>query len=242
MRGKIASPLLTFAPGNASAPGDGAKLRFFAGNAELNEHLVRRGGQVRNQQYANDAEALRKVVQNGLEPLLAVVRFGERPGGGDVDVFIAGADELPNFGQRVGNVQVGHLRVHTGGQVLCQRNQRRILVAGNARRGQHAAEILVDHGDRAAQQVPEVVCKVRVDAGDERFVGEVAVRTEGYFAQQEIADGVHAVAFAECNGIDHVALALTHLAAVEHEPAVAEHLLGERPRRAPMSMIGQMMV
>ncbi|MPN27285.1 hypothetical protein SDC9_174716 [bioreactor metagenome] len=30
--------------GNASAPGDGVKFRVLAGYAELNEHLIRRGG------------------------------------------------------------------------------------------------------------------------------------------------------------------------------------------------------
>ena len=62
----------------------------------------------------------------------------------------------------------------------------------------------------------------------EGLVGEHTVVAEGDLTQQEVADGVHAVAVAEDDGVNDVAHGLGHLAAVHQQPAVAEHALGQR--------------
>ena len=90
-----------------------------------------------------------------------------------------------------------------------------------------AAEVLLAHGDGAAEQIAQVVGQIAVDAGDEGFVGEHAVVAERDLTQQEVADGVHAVAVAQDHRVHHVAHGLGHLAAVHQQPAVAEHALGQ---------------
>ena len=91
-----------------------------------------------------------------------------------------------------------------------------------------AAEVLLAHGHGAAEQVAQVVGQVAVDAVDQGLVGEHAVVAEGDLTQQEVADGVHAVAVAQDHGVHDVAHGLGHLAAVHQQPAVAEHPLGQR--------------
>ena len=91
-----------------------------------------------------------------------------------------------------------------------------------------AAEVLFAHSHGAAEQVAQVVCQIAVDAVDQCLVGKHTVVAEGDLAQQEVADGVHAVAVAQDDGIHHVAHRLGHLAAVHQQPAVAEHALGQR--------------
>ena len=91
-----------------------------------------------------------------------------------------------------------------------------------------AAEVLFAHGHGAAEQVAQVVGQITVDAVDQCLVGEHTIVAEGDLAQQEVADGVHAVAIAQDNGVYHVAHRLGHLAAVHQQPAVAEHPLRQR--------------
>ena len=93
---------------------------------------------------------------------------------------------------------------------------------------QRAAKVFLDHGDAAREQVAEVVGKIGVDTVNQRFVGVYAVASKGDFAQQKIADGIHAVALAQYGGIDDVAEGFGHLAAVEKQPAVAEHFFRQR--------------
>ncbi len=90
-----------------------------------------------------------------------------------------------------------------------------------------AAEVLAHHGGGAADQVAQVVGQVRVDGLDQQLVGEVAVGAEGERPQQEEAQGVHAELLRQEIGVHHVALGLGHLAAVQQQPAVAVHVLGQ---------------
>ena len=72
------------------------------------------------------------------------------------------------------------------------------------------------------------MAEVAVDAVDEGLVGEHAVVAERDLTQQEVADGVHAVAVAKDDGVHDIAHRLGHLAAVHQQPAVAEDALGQR--------------
>ena len=100
----------------------------------------------------------------------------------------------------------GHLLVNLAGRLVRKPDERRVLLAGSAGRGDHAVKVFADHRDRARKEISEIVRKIRVDAVDQRLVREYAVRAEGDLAQQEIADRVHAVTVAELDRIDHVAL------------------------------------
>ena len=53
--------------------------------------------------------------------------------------------------------------------------------------------------------------QARIDAADQRFVGKVAVRAEGEFPQQEIAQGIHTVSGLPTPPAHHIAFGFTHL-------------------------------
>ena len=91
-----------------------------------------------------------------------------------------------------------------------------------------AAEVFFHHRNRAGEQVAQIVCKVDVDAADERLVGEVAVRAEWEFPQQKVAQRIHAVAFCQHIRVHHVALGFAHLAAVQQQPAVTIDVFWQR--------------
>ena len=53
-----------------------------------------------------------------------------------------------------------------------------------------------------------------------------AVRAKGDFTQEEVPDGVNAIALAQDERVHHIALGLAHLGAVaKQQPAVAVNLL-----------------
>ena len=124
--------------------------------------------------------------------------------------------------------QVVHVGCDLGGQLVDHGLQLGVDGFGTGHIVHGAAEVLLAHGDGAAEQVAQIVRQIAVDAGDQGFVGEHAIVAEGNLTQQEVADGIHAVAVAQDHGIHHVAHGLGHLAAVHQQPAVAEHPLGQR--------------
>ena len=107
-----------------------------------------------------------------------------------------------------------------------------LLGAGELLCRKRAAEVLLHHGDRAGDEVAEIICKVSVDAGDQKLVGEISVGAEGEAAQQEEAQCIRAVALSQQIGIDDVALGLGHFAAVEQQPAVTKDLFRQRHTHA----------
>ena len=90
-----------------------------------------------------------------------------------------------------------------------------------------AAAVAGQHRGGAAREVADAVGQIRVVAGDERFVGEIAVLAEDDLPQQVVAQPVHADDLLDGQGADDVALGLGHLVAVENEPAMRPDLLGQ---------------
>ena len=193
-------------------------------DAELLGHLGRGVGQVGLQQRGDQLQRAAQVEQHLVEPRPVGLVLGQHPGRGLVDVLVGALHQLKDVGQRGGHIQRLHVGVHAGGQVGHQAGQRFV----DGRVLHRAAEVFLTHRDRAGEQVAQVVGQVGVDAVDQRFVGERAVVAERHFAQQEVAHGVHAVAVAQLDGVDDVALRFAHLAAAQQQPAVAEHFLGQR--------------
>ena len=221
------------APVNLSACGQLAEPAGFvggefAGNAKLLKELRRGVGKVRLKEYANYAEAFRKVVHDGGQPVLFGLVLCQYPWRGHVYVFVACAYEGPYGFQRLGGLELGHVPLHLFRQAVGKGDYGLVLLRhGAGGGGDNAAEVLVYHAHRAGEQVAKVVCKVGIYAVNKRLVGEYAVAAEGHLPKQEVAYGVHAVAVAELDGIHHVALGLAHLAALKYQPAVAEYLLGQ---------------
>ena len=195
---------------------------------QLLHHLGGGGGQIGVQQDAADTQGLAQVVQHALEALLVGLVLGQCPGRGLVDVLVGALDDGEDLHQGLRDGQAVHIGRDLAQQLAGHGLQLGVdgLSTGGLVDG--AAEVLLAHGDGTAQQVAEVVGKVAVDAVDEGFVGEHTIVAEGDLAEQEVADGVHAVAVAEDDGVNDVADGLGHLAAVHQQPAVAEDALGQR--------------
>ena len=69
-------------------------------------------------------------------------------------------------------------------------------------------------------EIAEIVCKVGVNACDERSLAEVAVETEHVFPEQKIAERVGTVLGLHVERPDDVAEAFRHLRAVDGPPSV----------------------
>ena len=131
-----------------------------------------------------------QVVKHGLQAGLALLAAAQHPRLGQVDIAVAVADELPDFGKRHGELQTVHLALDDGGQGLKALAQRLVHLLLRAGGGHRAAEVLFDHRHRAAHQVAQVVGQIGVGAGEHGLVGVVAVRAEGHLAHQVIAQRV----------------------------------------------------
>ena len=195
---------------------------------QLLHHLGSGGGQVSVQQDGGHAQSLAQMVQHALKALPVGLILGQSPGGGLIDILVGALDDGEDLHQSLRDGQVVHVCRDLAQQFAGHGLQLGVDGLGAGHFADSAAEVLLTHGDGAAQQVAKVVCKVAVDAVDEGFVGEHTVVAEGDLTQQEVADGVHAVAVAEDDGVNDIAHRLGHLAAVHQQPAVAEHPLGQR--------------
>ena len=63
---------------------------------------------------------------------------------------------------------------------------------------------------------------------NQRIVREVAIESEGNFAQQEVADRVDAVLVDQHIRLDNIAQALAHLLSFDSPPAMGEDLFRQR--------------
>ena len=167
------------------------------------------------------------MVQHALQTCLVGLVLCQCPRSGLVDVLVGTLDHRKDLHQSLRDGQAVHVGRDLGGQLVDHGLQLGVdgLGAGHVMHG--AAEVLLAHGDGAAEQVAQIVGKVAVDAVDQSLVGEHAIVAEGDLTQQEVADGVHTVAVAQDHRVHHIAHGLGHLAAVHQQPAVAEHPLGQ---------------
>ena len=210
------------------AVGQALILHILCGKAQLLGHFGGGVGQVGGQQGGSGAQSLAQMVQYAFQTGLAAFVLGQCPGGVFVNVLVGALHYLEDFGQCLGDQQLVHVLGHAVSQIADHFLQLGIQCGiAFALIGHSAAKVLFAHGHAAAQQVAQIVCQIAVDAVDQSLVGKHTVIAEGNLAQQEIADGIHAVALAQHLGVDHVAHALAHLAAVHQQPAVAEHLAGQ---------------
>ena len=203
-------------------------------HAQLREDPLGLLGHKRPRQHGDKPHAFGQHVHHIGKP--AALRFilAQHPRLRQVDIFIAFADHLPDLRQRLRELQPVHLRLHGGGQRGAVRAQRLVHRGVNVRRprGQRAVEIFFDHRHRAGHKVAQIIGKVGVHAGQEGLVGIIAVRAEGHFTQQVIAQRVRAVARHDGLRIDDVALGFAHFIVGEQQPAVGEDLLGQgQPQR-----------
>ena len=118
------------------------------------------------------------------------------------------------------------------GGAFRQRDQHVIHIVPFAVLGNFAVKVLFHHGHGAADQIAKIVGQIGVDAVQQGLVAELAVAAEWHLPHEEVADSVAAVAVAQHHRIHHIAQRFGHLLTVQHQPAVAEHLLGQgQPQR-----------
>ena len=195
--------------------------------ADLRKSLIAALGHEGAEEDQRDAQRLKQVIHDrGKASLLALV-LCEHPGGGLIDVLVRALDEPEDLLKREVELELVHLRGVLITHGLYHADKLIVHRVSFALRGDAAAEILLDHGRGAADEVAEVVCKVGIDGADKQLIGEVAVGAEGEGAQQEEAQRIDAEHIRQHIGIDDVALGLGHLAAVNDEPAVAVYALGQ---------------
>ena len=167
------------------------------------------------------------------QPRLTLFAAAQHPRLRHVDILVAIADELPCFHQRVGELEGVDVVLHLAGKLL------RLVPDGlvdsfihRVDGGNRAAKVLLNHRNRAGDEVAKIIRKVGIDARQHGFEREFAVRAEGHFAHEEIAHRVGGIAVAQHNRVNNVADALAHLLAIDDQPAMTEHLLGQRqPQR-----------
>ena len=167
-------------------------------------------------------------MQDRVEARFARLFLREDPRRGLVDVLVRAAHQDPDRLERHVELEL----VHLGLDIAC-RIHRDLLEFVVDRFADHcirhdAAVVFLDHRDRAADEVAQVVRQVVVQSLQKDFVGEDAVLPEGVLAQQEVLQRVDAVAVDQDDRIHDIALGLAHLAAVDQQPAVAEDLLRDR--------------
>ena len=200
--------------------------------ADLRGELLHALGHEGLEERAAHAQRFEQIVEHTRETRLLCFVLREHPGGGLVDVLVGAGDHAEHLRESVLHLEFLHLRGVLAAQLTEHPEKLGVLRPLFLRLRQRAAEVFAYHGRRAGEKVAEIVCKIGIDGGDQKLVGEVAVRAEGEAAQQEEAQRVHAVALGEHVGIDNVALALGHFAAVHDEPAVTVYLLRQRQTHA----------
>ena len=101
---------------------------------------------------------------------------------------------------------------------------------GGPRLGHAALGEALRHVEGAAHQVAEVVGQVGVDPRDQGLLAEARVEAEDHVAQQEVAEGLEAVALAHDERRDHVAEGLRDLSVVHVPVAVDVEVAGRLAR------------
>ena len=200
---------------------------ILGGSADLHEDLVAALRHHGGQQSSADADGLQQVIEDGGQTGALGLVLAQHPGRGLVDILVGAVNDLEHLVQTVLELQFLHLGLVPVAETADRGLQivvlRRVLTVGR----QLAAEVLLHHAGGAADQIAQLVGKVGVDGGDQQLVGEVAVGAEGEGAQQEEPQGIHAEHLGQGIGVDNIALGLGHFAAVDHQPAVAVHMLGQ---------------
>ena len=136
------------------------------------------------------------MVQHTLQTLLVGFVLCQGPGCSLVDILVGALDDRKDFHQRLRDGQIVHVGGDLGGQLVDHGLQLGVDGLGTGHVMHGAAEVLFAHGHGTAEQVAQIVRQITVDAVDQCLVGEHTVVAEWNLAQQEVADGVHAVAIA----------------------------------------------
>ena len=207
---------------------DGALLKGGKGRVQLSGDIRGRAGHKGLQQGCADGNGFHQVVQNGGQAVLLRLVLGQNPGLRLVDILVAALEEGENFRHGVRHAQVLHLRrrlrVRSGDhrlQVLIH-GLRRALIAD------HAAEILVAHGNGAVHQIAQGVGQIGIDPVCQKLPADHAVVFKGHLMQHEVAHRVHTEEIHQIVRVHHVSLRLAHLAVALQKPGMAENLLRQR--------------
>ena len=168
------------------------------------------------------------MVHHRIQPGLSALILRENPGLRLIDIFIRPADQLPDLLQCQVKTEAVHADLDTA---LCRhRHGDQILIRFSRfrRLRNDSSVILFYHGHRTAHQISEIVCQIVIQTVEHHFVCIESVLTESILTEQEIFQGIDAVAFDQLDGIHHIASGFRHLAAFQQNPAVTQHFLRQR--------------
>ena len=149
-----------------------------------------------------------------------------------VDILVGSSYHNPDFFQCHVEGEFIHLGFHLGSCTGGDGLQLTVdVVFGLAFRNE-ASAVFLDHGNSSGNQVAQVVGQIIVHSLQHHLIGENAVLSEGVFPQQEVLQGVDAVAFDENHRVHHVLalgrFGLGNLFAAQQQPAVTQNLLRQR--------------
>ncbi len=201
-------------PAGIPAPRDVGGDALVADRARQSDALPDRlggGGDRRRRQDGHDPQRLEGVAEHGFQPRPRL----ELPRLVRLEMGVGRPDELPRRFQcpaRRDRVPCRRRAVDGGGGRLRQRTVGRRCRA-------LAAALGADHGRDPRRQVAEVVGEVGVVAGDEAFVGEVAVLAVRGVGEDVVPEPVDADRVHEVERLDDVAGRLAHLLAAAQQPA-----------------------
>ena len=183
-------------------------------------------------QDRHDPQGFCQIVHYCIQFRLLFRILSQDPRGLFINIFIRPSYHDPDFFQRHVEGEFIHLGFHLGSRAGGDGLQVAVdVVLGLAFRNK-AAAVFLDHGNGSGNQVAQVVGQVVVHSLQHHLIGEDAVLPEGVLPQQEVFQGVDAVALDEDHRIHHVfalgGFGLGNLFAAQQQPAVTQNLLRQR--------------
>ena len=97
--------------------------------------------------------------------------------------------------------------------------------------GHDPFEVLVDHGQAPAEEIPQVIGKIRVNTLHQGLFAKTGIQAENHLAHEEVSESIRAVLTLELKGFHHISNAFGHLAFVHVPVPVDIKVLKERNAR-----------
>ncbi len=224
-REKRFTPAKRPARGQGFLPADHVKVVFkIRIKADLPQNLFGCLRHERRYKNGHIAQRFQQTVHNGGKFFLIAWVFGERPRFVFHDVFVGGADELPDGHERLVQRHLGKTFFHFGNGGA--RQLRKLFFNGRSGRGGNFSVAVFDrHGQGAAHQVAQIVGQMGVEPEHKGLFRKVGIQAEDHVAQQEVAKSVESVLVFQIQRPDDVAQALGHFAGIRIPVAVHVEML-----------------
>src|SRR5208337_1388781 len=140
------------------------------------------------------------------------------------NIIVCLTDQTPDIFQnnRKLKAQPGFLIMH--GMIFFDTSALEIIRPVTGYRSNSAIKVFLGHGEKPAQQVSEVVCKIIIDATYQCIFRKISVKTKRHLSEKKVSEGINAVFSDQFIGIDHVAQGLGHLLSFDGPPAMGKNV------------------